>query len=77
LTYGEGESLVAERIEIGKIIYHNSLKLAYLPAPGRVRLRLTARGTDKEILEKAIDENVTSLTEIIGDIIVGFDKTKL
>jgi nicotinamide-nucleotide amidase len=35
---------------------------------------LTARGTDKEILEKSIADNVASLTQIIGDIIVGFDE---
>jgi nicotinamide-nucleotide amidase len=30
------------------------IKLAYLPAPGRVRLRLSARGTDKEKLETTL-----------------------
>ncbi|WP_396210991.1 competence/damage-inducible protein A [Flavobacterium sp.] len=73
LTYGQGESLVAERIEDWENNLPEFIKLAYLPAPGRVRLRLSARGTDKEILEKAIVENVNSLTKIIGDIIVGFD----
>jgi nicotinamide-nucleotide amidase len=73
LTYGQGESLVAERIEDWENNLPEFIKLAYLPAPGRVRLRLSARGTDKGILEKAIEENVNSLTKIIGDIIVGFD----
>lgn len=73
LTYGEGESKVAERIEDWENNLPQFIKLAYLPSPGRVRLRLSARGTDKEILEKAIDENITSLTKIISDIIVGFD----
>jgi len=74
MTYGQGESLVAERIENWENNLPDFVKLAYLPAPGRVRLRLTARGTEKEILEKAIDNNVTSLAKIIGDIIVGFDE---
>ncbi|GAB3724407.1 CinA family nicotinamide mononucleotide deamidase-related protein [Flavobacterium koreense] len=74
MTYGQGESLVAERIENWENNLPEFVKLAYLPAPGRVRLRLTARGTDKGILEKAIDNNVTSLAKIIGDIIVGFDE---
>jgi nicotinamide-nucleotide amidase len=39
-----------------------------------VRLRLTARGENKEILEKSIQQNVHSLTKLIGDIIVGFDE---
>ncbi len=73
LTYGEGESKLAERIEKWENNLPQFIKLAYLPNPGRVRLRLSARGTDKVILEKAIDENVASLTEIIGDVIVGFD----
>jgi len=73
LTYGRGESAVAEEIEDWENKLPEFIKLAYLPAPGRVRLRLSARGTDKELLEKAIEENVVSLTEIIGDIIVGFE----
>ena len=73
LTYGQGESLVAERIEDWENNLPESIKLAYLPSPGRVRLRLSARGTDKKMLENAIDENVKSLTKLIGDIIVGFE----
>lgn len=74
MTYGQGESLVAERIEDWENNLPDFLKLAYLPAPGRVRLRLTARGTQKELLENTIEENVKSLTKIIGDIIVGFEE---
>lgn len=73
LTYGQGESMVAERIENWENNLPEFLKLAYLPSIGRVRLRISARGTDKPFLEKAIDENVASLTKIIGDIIVGFE----
>ena len=74
MTYGQGESLVAERIEDWENNLPEYVKLAYLPAPGRVRLRLTARGTDKDLLQNAIDENVISLAKLIGDIIVGFDE---
>ena len=74
LTYGQGESMVAERIEDWENNLPSFIKLAYLPNPGRVRLRLTARGTDKTILEEAIAANVASLTQLIGDIIVGFDE---
>jgi nicotinamide-nucleotide amidase len=74
MTYGQGESLVAERIENWENNLPNFVKLAYLPAPGRVRLRLTARGTNKDLLQKAIDENVQSLSNIIADIIVGYDE---
>lgn len=73
LTYGQGESLVAERIENWENNLPDFIKLAYLPNPGRVRLRLTARGTNKEELDAAIEANVQSLNAIIHDIIVGFD----
>ncbi len=74
LTYGQGESLVAERIEDWENNLPEFIKLAYLPSPGRVRLRLSARGIDKELLEQKINDNVLSLTQLIGDIIVGFDE---
>ncbi|OAB28941.1 nicotinamide-nucleotide amidase [Flavobacterium fryxellicola] len=73
LTYGQGESLVAERIEDWENNLPDYIKLAYLPSPGRVRLRLSARGTNKETLEAALAENVKSLDLLINDIIVGFD----
>ena len=74
LTHGQGESLVAERIEDWENSLPEFLKLAYLPAPGRVRLRLSARGKDKAFLENALEEYVLSLDAIINDIIVGFEE---
>lgn len=72
LTYGQGESIIAERIEDWENNLPDFIKLAYLPSPGRVRLRLSARGTDKNLLESTIETLVLSLTRIIGEIIVGF-----
>ena len=74
LTYGQGESLVAERIEKWEDSLPEFLKLAYLPSPGKVRLRLSARGTDKTKLENALEKYVSSLDAIIHDIIVGFEE---
>ncbi|MCX8482871.1 MAG: competence/damage-inducible protein A [Crocinitomicaceae bacterium] len=74
LTYGQGESHVAERIEDWENQLPEYIKLAYLPSPGRVRLRLTARGENKHQLEEAIAANVESLDAIIYDIIVGFEE---
>lgn len=74
LTYGQGESLVAERLEEWEDSLPEFLKLAYLPSPGKVRLRISGRGTDKLKLEEAIEERVKSLDAIINDIIVGFEE---
>jgi nicotinamide-nucleotide amidase len=76
LTYGVGESTIAEKIEDWENNLPDFIKLAYLPSPGRVRLRLSARGADKAMLDAKIEENVISLTQIIGDIIVGFDDSE-
>jgi len=73
LTYGEGESDLAARIEDWEDNLPSFIKLAYLPSLGKVRLRLSARGTNKEILEKSISTEVGKLQQLINDVIVGFD----
>lgn len=74
MTYGQGESLVAERIEDWEDDLPDFIKLAYLPSPGRLRLRLTARGIDQAFLQKSINTEVEKLKAIINDIIVGLDE---
>ncbi|MCG9793334.1 CinA family nicotinamide mononucleotide deamidase-related protein [Flavobacterium algicola] len=74
LTYGQGESMVAERIEEWENSLPEFVKLAYLPNPGRVRLRLSARGIDKNILEAEIENQIGLLNAIISDIIVGYEE---
>ena len=76
LTYGQGESIIAERIESWENSLPEFIKLAYLPSPGRVRLRLTARGKDENLLKKSIETKVNELQKIIGDIIVGYDDSE-
>ncbi len=74
LTYGMGESAIAEKIENWEDNLPSYVKLAYLPSLGRVRLRLSARGKDGKLLADAIEHQVTRLKEIIGDIIVGYEE---
>ncbi|WP_313808309.1 competence/damage-inducible protein A [Flavobacterium sp.] len=72
-TYGIGESLLAEQIESWEDNLPEFIKLAYLPSPGQVRLRLSARGNNENQLLEELDNQVEKLREIIGDAIVGFD----
>jgi nicotinamide-nucleotide amidase len=74
MTYGTGESLIAEQIEEWEDNLPDYIKLAYLPSPGRVRLRLTARGANKEKLQTEIARQVKMLDELIHDIIVGYNE---
>jgi nicotinamide-nucleotide amidase len=71
MTYGLGESAIAERIEEWENALPDFVKLAYLPNLGKVRLRLTGRGDDKEKISEAVDSAIQKLYGIIGDIIYG------
>jgi nicotinamide-nucleotide amidase len=73
LTYGLGESAIADKIEDWENNLPNFIKLAYLPSLGRVRLRLTARGNDEDLLQNEIKSQVEKLHEFIGDIIKGYE----
>lgn len=74
MTYGVGESLLADRIADWEDNLPDFIKLAYLPSPGRVRLRLSARGIDKFELEQALADKIEKLTAILGSVITGFDE---
>ncbi|WP_335974366.1 competence/damage-inducible protein A [Gaetbulibacter jejuensis] len=73
LTNGLGESTLAERIEEWEDNLPQFLKLAYLPSLGRVRLRLSAKHQDKELVETTIQEEINKLLPQIEDIFVGFE----
>lgn len=73
ITYGQGESVVAERIEAFENNLPAFVKLAYLPNFGSVRLRLSAKGDHKKILEDTLQEKIDELYQLIPDIISGFD----
>lgn len=74
MTYGRGESMIAEQIEEWEDNLPDFIKLAYLPSPGKVRLRLTARGTNEELLKNEIKHQVEKLDLLIHNIIVGYNE---
>lgn len=73
VTYGMGESSIAEKIESWENDLPNFIKLAYLPNLGKVRLRLSAKGKDKAAIIAAVDVEMQKLYPLIGDIIFGFE----
>ena len=74
MTYGRGESMIAEQIEEWEDNLPDFIKLAYLPSPGKVRLRLTARGNNETLLKEEIKRQVEKLDLLIHDIIVGYNE---
>lgn len=76
-TAGIGESFLAEKIKDWEASLPNHIKLAYLPSLGDVKLRLTAIGDDKAVIEKEIDELVVRLQERAGQFIYGYGEDPL
>jgi len=66
LTGGLGESFLAERITDIEAALPPHIRLAYLPKPGLVRLRLTAMGTNEEKLKQEVEDIAARLKERIG-----------
>lgn len=72
LTQGVGESFLSEKISSWEDSLPHNLKLAYLPQPGIVRLRITGSGPDKDLLKEAIDQEVEKLNVLIPELIFGY-----
>ncbi len=73
LTYGQGESVIAMRIERWENELPSHIKLAYLPSLGRVRLRLLSKGENKTALKNEVDAQMKKLSTLLDDIAVGFE----
>ncbi len=74
LTQGIGESMLAQIIENWEDNLPGNIKLAYLPQPGIVRLRMTAIGDDREVLKNLLNKAINELRNIIPELIFGFDR---
>lgn len=73
MVQGIGESIVAEMLEDFESDLDSRIKLAYLPSPGILRLRLSARGDNKDELVRMINKNVDSLRSILPNNILAYD----
>jgi nicotinamide-nucleotide amidase len=73
LTAGEGETMLAEKLDAFEEKLPENVKLAYLPSLGTVRLRLTARGDDEAVLNQQLDVLKTELISVVDYAVAGFD----
>lgn len=73
MTYGLGESAIANKIAAWEEALPENLKLAYLPNLGKVRLRLSGKGQHEQLLQDAMENEIAKLYPLIGDIIVGIE----
>ncbi len=72
ITAGVPESQLAIRIEPWESALPSFLKLAYLPSPGRVRLRLSAYEVDGESVGAEINRQFVELEKILGENVIGY-----
>lgn len=76
LTYGLGESALAERIAAWESRLPSYIKLAYLPSLGQVRLRLSGKAMDKHLIQIEIKHQIALLLPQIEDVFVGFESAE-
>lgn len=77
LTAGEIEAALADRLKFIVDTLPSNMSFAYLPNLGRVRLRITAKGTDKNSLEDQVNNYTKQIKDEISDLIFGYDEDTL
>ncbi len=78
LTFGMGESEIVKIIHKWENLLPETIKLAYLPSFGRVRLRLSSKGKNKEEVINGVDSQMELLHDLLKDISIGYeDETTL
>lgn len=76
-TVGIGESWLADLIRDWESNLPKSIKLAYLPSLGQVKLRLTAFGDNYEALQAAVETQIELIKPSIEKYIFGYNQETL
>ncbi|MGB1312441.1 MAG: CinA family nicotinamide mononucleotide deamidase-related protein [Bizionia paragorgiae] len=74
ITYGVGESFLAEKISVWESNLPEYIKLAYLPNFGKVRLRLSAIGINNDLITQAVNAEIQKLLPLISEEFVGIEE---
>ncbi len=77
MTNGIGESFLADNIKDWEQALPGNFKLAYLPQPGMVRLRLSGSGDHADELQHIMNKLVNSLIPLISEYVFGFDNASM
>jgi nicotinamide-nucleotide amidase len=76
-TFGIGESFLAEKIADWENQLPDTLKLAYLPEIGQVKLRLSTSGSDIKHNKELISKHIRTLQPIISEYIFAYSDISL
>ena len=72
ITFGLAESALALKIAPWEDSLPAFLKLAYLPNPSQIRLRLSAYDTDQKMAQEEIDRQFARLEALIPAYVIGY-----
>ncbi|MEC8617213.1 MAG: competence/damage-inducible protein A [Bacteroidota bacterium] len=73
-THGMGESFLAEVIKDWENnLSVDDIKLAYLPSPGIVKLRLSLLGKDGKKIVATLNKHIDLLNKIVSDQVYGYE----
>ncbi len=73
ITFGVGESTIADLLQHFEMELPEYIKLAYLPNYGMVRLRLSATGANKEAINEAINIQFETMKELVKEYLIAID----
>ncbi len=77
MTYGVSEAQLAESLTGFEAGLPDNIKIAYLPAWGIIKLRITGTGTEKELILNKVNDQVSKLYKTIPDLIYGENEESL
>lgn len=73
LVSGIGESFLSDKLEGFEANLPRGISLAYLPKGGTIRLRLTAKGADRNKVTDMLDRQTELLLASVKDYFMGFE----
>ncbi|REE02079.1 competence/damage-inducible protein A [Marinoscillum furvescens] len=76
-TIGIAESTLADKIADWEAALPPHMKLAYLPSPGQVKLRITTMGNDKDSLRAETNQQVERVLPLIEQYVYGYDNDEI
>lgn len=76
-TVGEGESVLAEKIADIEASLPQGLRIAYLPSPGRVRIRVTGTGADHSNIDTQVRSVTSQITERVAEFVYASEDISL
>lgn len=76
-TFGIPESFLSDKLQEFEQKLPEYIKLAYLPSPAGIKLRLSGYSTNREVLSGEINQLIDFLRKVIPEFIFGYGNTSL